>query len=119
VTLRLSEGVRLGSREAQRARCRIVAVGLEVRDDARGHIPLAGVLVRVRHAQRGPPKIVGGEVRTEVRAMAEDGAELHQPGAQEDALPLLDVLTGEHDGAVFRDDRGRDGRTGRVGPVGE
>jgi hypothetical protein len=64
-------------------------------------------------------QIVGGEVRPEIGAVAEDRAVLHQAPVQEDLLALADVITRVDDVARRVRRPVRDRRVGLIGPVGE
>ena len=64
-------------------------------------------------------QVVGGEVRPEVGAVAEDRAVLHQPVLQEELLAGADVVAGEQRLSGRVDDAVGDRRVGGVGAVGE
>ena len=64
-------------------------------------------------------QVVGGEVRAEVGAVAEDRAVLHQSVAEEERLAGADVVAGEDDPPVRGHDLCGDRRVGRVRAVPE
>jgi hypothetical protein len=64
-------------------------------------------------------KIVCREVGTEIGAMAEDGAILHQPVAKKDFLAGNDIRSRKEDLAGRIDDPRRDGWLVGVGAIGE
>ena len=115
----LAEGSGLGGAERQRLRGRVVAVRAHVLDrPARrggGRCAAVGVANQIGR----PAQVVRGEVGPEVRAVAEDRAELHQPVVEEHLLALADVVPGEEDGAALVDDARRHRRVRHVRPVGE
>src|SRR6185436_10909647 len=95
-----AEGFGLRSRQRQRLRRLVVAVGAQVRDRlARSRIR-RGSAMRAPDEFGGAAQIVGGEVGSEVGTVTKRGAVLHQPVVQEDLLALLDVPAGVDDAAV-------------------
>ncbi len=98
-------------------RCRVVGVGSEVLDRAPAGVgPLTAV--RRLHSDCGTMQVVGREVRSEIGAVAENGAELHHAVAQEHLLAIAHILAGEQHLAGRRDDAVGDRRVGLVGASG-
>jgi hypothetical protein len=56
-------------------------------------------------------QVIGGEIRSEIRAVAVDRAVLHQAEGQKRLLPSPDIVAGEDSPPRFGDDAARDGRT--------
>ena len=61
-------------------------------------------------------EVVGGVVGAEVGAVAEDRPVLHQAVVEEDALPVADLVAGEHRLPGRVHDAIGDRRVGAVGP---
>ena len=119
VTLELLMCDGLLSRQLECLRITVVAVGLEV---------LKGLLTRhvgtgstelALHRLGRASQVVSGEVRTQIGAVAEDRAVLHQAVTEEDLLTLVDLIAGVDDLAGRIDDSLGDRGVGLIGPVSE
>jgi hypothetical protein len=119
VPVELLERRRLLGRQLQRSGGRVVAVDLELVDRllARRVRLVSPELVANRF--RGPPQIVGREVRPEVCAVPEYRAVLHEAVTKEHLLPLADVILGEHRGPARIHGACGNRRVGLVRAVGE
>ena len=110
---------RLGGGQLELAARLVVAIGPEVRDRA----PRRGVgalpAVAAPHLLRGAPQVVGGVVGTEIGAVAEHRAVLHEPVVEEDLLAALDVALGVEDLALGVDHALGNRRLGLIGAVRE
>ena len=117
VSIELGESAGLCARVLERVGFGVVAVRLKVRDRllARPIGARAGVLVL--DGERRPMEVVGGVVGAEVGAVPEDRPVLHQAVVEEDALPVADLVAGEHRLPGRVHDAIGDRRVGAVGPI--
>ena len=119
VTRQLGERADLTLGEGQHPRARVIAVGPEHLDDRRLRVGRAGGdLPRLLEVGRAA-QVVGGEVRTQVGAVAQDRAVLHQTPGLKQLLALRDVLTAEHRVPRGAHDLHRLGHRVRVGAIGQ
>ncbi|MCL5096550.1 MAG: hypothetical protein M1608_03255 [Candidatus Omnitrophica bacterium] len=101
----------LPRREDEQAGWRIVAVGLELLPDTgtnrRGRFLAPSI--KLAHSIHRLPKILSGKVRTEIGAVAKNGAILHQTVFLEYVLAFQDVSIGKHRLPLLIDNPLRDG----------
>ena len=112
-------GLGLRGRERERAGALVVAVGAELGDRAARRAVGAGAAVPADHEVRGAAQVVGGVVRAQVGAVAEDRAVLHEAVVEEDLLALVDVRRRVEHLPRGVDHALRRRRLGHVGPVGQ
>jgi hypothetical protein len=119
VPLELGEGLglRLGVRE--RLRLLVVPVRLKVGDRLFARPVRSLTAVLALHGLRGAVEVVGRVVGSQVRAVAEDRAVLHQAVVEEDPLSVADVLALEQRLPGRIDDAIGDRRVGAVGAIRE
>ena len=67
-----------------------------------------GVAIRAPHLERRSVQVVGGEIRSEIRAVAVDGAVLHEAVGEERFLAGTDVVPRKDGLSRLRDDAGRE-----------
>ena len=84
-----------------------------------GRVRVAMELVIRLRRERGATESVGREIRSEIGAVAKNGAVLHEPITQKEPLPFAKIRLREDDPTVFCDDTPRNRRLRRVGSVGK
>ena len=115
----LLESMTLSIGVGQRSGCGVITICLEILDRPVSRRIGVRSAVEIDARKCGAMKIFSREIRSQISAMPEDRAVLHQAVAQEDLLSRQNIRAGKQNSPCWVLDRLGNGRLVRVGVIGE